>query len=140
MKFNFPPKTGSGIAKHLPQASAECLDLLVGMLQYDPELRFSARQALKHPYFKELRDAEKRARAAVAEVNSNPAATAAASSMHVDAPQGLMTSSSPTPDPHQQQHHIQTQSHHQDSDDLQDTSPIKAKDAKVCHAPLVVDL
>ena len=55
MKFNFPPKTGSGLAKLLPQASAECLDLVTGLLQYDPELRFSARQALKHAYFKDLR-------------------------------------------------------------------------------------
>jgi renal tumor antigen len=28
-------------------------------LDYDPDARFSARQALKHPYFKELRQAEK---------------------------------------------------------------------------------
>lgn len=65
-KFNFPAKTGGGIAKLLPQSSPECLDLLIGMLLYDPEARFSARQCVKHPYFKDLRDAEKRARALAA--------------------------------------------------------------------------
>jgi serine/threonine protein kinase len=32
-----------------------------GLMEYDPDARLSARQALKHPYFRELRDADKRA-------------------------------------------------------------------------------
>lgn len=42
-------------------ASTECLSLLEGLLEYDPDARLSARQALKHPHFRELRDADKRA-------------------------------------------------------------------------------
>lgn len=61
-KFSFDQKEGSGLARHLPKASSDCLSLMAGLLKYDPEERFSARQALKHPYFKDLRDADKRAR------------------------------------------------------------------------------
>jgi serine/threonine protein kinase len=55
MKYNFPMKSGSGLAKLLPHANSECMDLMLSLLQYDPDLRISARQALKHPYFKDLR-------------------------------------------------------------------------------------
>ncbi|XP_074651278.1 MAPK/MAK/MRK overlapping kinase-like isoform X2 [Tubulanus polymorphus] len=60
MNFNFPPKKGSGIEKHLPHASAECLELIYQLCSYDPDERISAKQALRHTYFKELRDVEKR--------------------------------------------------------------------------------
>ncbi|PRP76403.1 hypothetical protein PROFUN_15257 [Planoprotostelium fungivorum] len=62
MNFNFPPKVGTGIDKLLPNASADCLDLLKKLLAYNPDERLSSRTALKHPYFKDLREAEKRAR------------------------------------------------------------------------------
>jgi len=39
MKYSFPAKQGTGIARLLPHAPAECLDLLNGLLQYDPDLR-----------------------------------------------------------------------------------------------------
>jgi renal tumor antigen len=55
--FNFPPKEGSGIAKLLPHCSADCINLMERLLVYDPDDRMSARQALKHSYFKELRRA-----------------------------------------------------------------------------------
>eukprot|EP00048_Salpingoeca_helianthica_P022421 m.18113 g.18113 ORF g.18113 m.18113 type:complete len:415 (-) comp7298_c1_seq1:125-1369(-) len=60
MKFSFPNKQATGIARMLTHATPECLDLLNGLLNYDPELRLSARQAMRHSYFKELRDADKR--------------------------------------------------------------------------------
>lgn len=60
MKFSFPNKQATGLARMLTHASPECLDLLSGLLHYDPELRVSARQALRHSYFKDLRDADKR--------------------------------------------------------------------------------
>eukprot|EP00793_Prasinoderma_coloniale_P003161 PRCOL_00005796-RA len=60
MDFNFPPKEGSGIEKLIPHVSAECVDLIAKLLAYNPDDRLSARQALRHPYFKELRDADKR--------------------------------------------------------------------------------
>ena len=59
-KFNFPSKTGTGIPRLLTQATAECLELLNGLLQYDSDFRLSSRQALRQPYFKELRDVDKR--------------------------------------------------------------------------------
>lgn len=60
LTHTFEKKEGKGLQTYMPRASADCLSLLEGLLMYDPEKRFSARQALKHPYFKEQRDAEKR--------------------------------------------------------------------------------
>ena len=63
--FNFPRSEGSGIAPLIPHASPECIDLIVQLLQYDPDARMSARQALRHPYFRELREQDKRQQAAL---------------------------------------------------------------------------
>ncbi|GMH43764.1 hypothetical protein BSKO_11698 [Bryopsis sp. KO-2023] len=60
MDFNFPPNEGSGVAKLIPHVSQECIDLITKLLAYNPDERVSARQALRHPYFRELREAEKR--------------------------------------------------------------------------------
>ncbi len=81
MDLNFTPKEGSGIAKLLPHASPDCLNLLGNinfifafnlfmsiwiyinlekLLTYNPDERLTANQALKHPYFKDLREQEKR--------------------------------------------------------------------------------
>lgn len=66
MRVNFPDKQGKGLRKLLPSASDECVALLEGLLEYDPEARLSARHALKHPYFKELRAEDKRRAKAMA--------------------------------------------------------------------------
>ena len=55
MNFNFPSKKGSGIEKSLPHATQECIELIYQMCIYDPEERITAKQALRHPYFKDLR-------------------------------------------------------------------------------------
>ena len=55
MNFNFPAKKGTGIERMLPHASSECISLIYDMCSYDPDERISAKQALKHHYFKELR-------------------------------------------------------------------------------------
>jgi renal tumor antigen len=60
MDFNFAPKQGSGIEKLIPHCAQECVDLITKLLAYDPDDRLSARQALRHPYFREIREAEKR--------------------------------------------------------------------------------
>ncbi|XP_072031525.1 MAPK/MAK/MRK overlapping kinase-like [Amphiura filiformis] len=60
MNFNFPTKRGTGIEKLLPHASKESIELIYKLCTYDPDERISAKQALKEPYFKELRDADKR--------------------------------------------------------------------------------
>ncbi|MEW5304540.1 MAG: hypothetical protein WDW36_007145 [Sanguina aurantia] len=63
MDFNFPPKEGSGILKLIPHVAPDCSDLVTKLLAYNPDERLSARQALRHPYFRELREAEKRHKA-----------------------------------------------------------------------------
>eukprot|EP00198_Chlamydomonas_reinhardtii_P004251 XP_001693587.1 mitogen-activated protein kinase, long flagella protein 4 [Chlamydomonas reinhardtii] len=71
MDFNFPPKEGSGVAKLIPHVNPECVDLIVKLLMYNPDERLSARQALRHPYFRDLREAEKRQKALLAPDVSN---------------------------------------------------------------------
>eukprot|EP00792_Barthelona_sp_PAP020_P005926 TRINITY_DN2852_c0_g1_i1.p1 TRINITY_DN2852_c0_g1~~TRINITY_DN2852_c0_g1_i1.p1 ORF type:complete len:425 (-),score=85.06 TRINITY_DN2852_c0_g1_i1:35-1309(-) len=58
MSFDFPIKKGTGIKKLAPHLSDDALDLLTKMLAYVPGDRISARQALKHPFFRDLRNAE----------------------------------------------------------------------------------
>jgi renal tumor antigen len=57
--FNFPQYEATGIAKMIPHTSAECVDLIEKLIDYDPDTRLSARQALRHPWFRELREAVK---------------------------------------------------------------------------------
>ncbi len=58
MEFNFPTKKYQGIAKLAPHISAECQDLILKMLIYDENDRPTASQCLKHPYFRDLREAD----------------------------------------------------------------------------------
>lgn len=60
MDFNFPPQEGTGLEKMLSHVTPECIDLLYKLLAYKPDDRVSARQALRHVHFRELREAEKR--------------------------------------------------------------------------------
>ena len=55
MNFNFPQKKGTGLEKLMPHASQDSIDLIYQMCTYDPEERIAAKQALRHPYFKEFR-------------------------------------------------------------------------------------
>ncbi|OWZ21420.1 CMGC/RCK protein kinase [Phytophthora megakarya] len=56
--FNFPKEDGTNIAKLIPHASAAAIDLIHRMLAYDPSKRMNAREALRHEYFKEIRELE----------------------------------------------------------------------------------
>ncbi len=58
--INFHPRQGSGVGRLIPHASPEAIDLICKLIAYDPEKRISAKQALKHPYFKECRDRERK--------------------------------------------------------------------------------
>jgi len=49
--FAFPKQEGIGLAKLLPGASDNCLDLLQQTLAYDSSERITARKAMSHPYF-----------------------------------------------------------------------------------------
>lgn len=66
MDFDFPVKQGTGITKLLPHASPDALDLMIKLLTYNPDDRPSARQALRHPYFKEIRELDRKLRKAKA--------------------------------------------------------------------------
>lgn len=55
IECNFPQKQGIGIAKFLNHASAECQDIISKLLVYNPEERYSAKQAINHPYFRDLK-------------------------------------------------------------------------------------
>uniref|UniRef100_A0A7R9V655 Protein kinase domain-containing protein n=1 Tax=Chlamydomonas euryale TaxID=1486919 RepID=A0A7R9V655_9CHLO len=71
MDLNFPYREGTGIAALVPHISPEALDLIEKMIAYNADDRVSARQALKHPFFKELREADRaRQRAALSTVDS----------------------------------------------------------------------
>ncbi|XP_048339233.1 MAPK/MAK/MRK overlapping kinase isoform X1 [Sphaerodactylus townsendi] len=61
MSFDFPVRKGKGISPLMPNLSRKSLALMYGMLQYDPDDRIDAREALQHSYFRELRIAEKQA-------------------------------------------------------------------------------
>jgi renal tumor antigen len=56
MKLEFPAKKFVGIAKLIPHVSAEAQDLILKMLTYNADDRYTASQCIKHPYFKELRE------------------------------------------------------------------------------------
>ncbi|KAM3129476.1 hypothetical protein pb186bvf_018380 [Paramecium bursaria] len=58
MDINFPTKSGTGIDNLLPHASRDAIDLIKQMLIYDPEERITAKAALRHSYFKDLRETE----------------------------------------------------------------------------------
>lgn len=55
IEFNFPQKQGIGINKFLAHTSPDCQDLISKLLVYNPEERYSAKQALNHQYFKDLK-------------------------------------------------------------------------------------
>lgn len=56
--FNFPPRRGTGIARHLTHCSSDTVDLINQLCIYDPDHRISAVQALRHPYFDAIRNQE----------------------------------------------------------------------------------
>jgi len=58
MDLNFPEKKGTGIERLVPHADPEVVELIKKLIKYDPDERLLARQALKDPYFRDLRDAD----------------------------------------------------------------------------------
>ena len=58
MEFDFPQRKGSGILPMIPQYTDAC-DVITKLLIYNHNHRMSAAQALKHPYFKELREQDR---------------------------------------------------------------------------------
>lgn len=60
ISLDFPESKGMGIPQLIPHASPDCIDLIVKLLKYDAAERISARETMRHPYFKECREAEAR--------------------------------------------------------------------------------
>jgi len=61
ISFDFPPQKGIGIPQLIPHAAADGVDLMVKLLKYDAAERITAREALRHPYFRDIRETEQRA-------------------------------------------------------------------------------
>lgn len=70
ISFDFQPQKGVGIPGLVPHASADAIDLIVKLLKYDASERITAREAMRHPYFKDVREAEAK-QAAEAKIASN---------------------------------------------------------------------
>ena len=58
MEFDFPEKQGTGLNKLIPQYQDAC-DIISKLLIYNHNHRLSATQALKHPYFQDLREQDR---------------------------------------------------------------------------------
>eukprot|EP00796_Vickermania_ingenoplastis_P006178 gene6178-4456_t len=62
LAVEFPEREGTGLKKLVPHLSPEALDLMSWLLQYDEEKRCTTREALRHPFFREMREADHRLR------------------------------------------------------------------------------
>lgn len=59
ISLDFPPgQVGQGIAHLLTHAPPDAVDLMVKLLKYDASERITAREAIRHPFFKEIREFE----------------------------------------------------------------------------------
>ena len=58
ISFDFPFTKGVGVPNLLTHVSADTIDLVDKLLKYDWSERISAREAMRHPYFKDIRESE----------------------------------------------------------------------------------
>ena len=79
LDFNYPSLKPTGIAKLIPHAPPDSVDLMQKLLAYDPDDRISAKEALRHTWFADLvkteQNLKKRNRGANSrnKLNSSPA-------------------------------------------------------------------
>ena len=58
--ISYSKKIGIGIKRYLSHISDDAIDVISKMLIYDPDKRYTAKECLTHPYFKDLFEAEER--------------------------------------------------------------------------------
>jgi renal tumor antigen len=58
--LNFKHFEPRNLARLIPHAGSQCIDLINKMLAYDPDERISAKEVIRHPYFADLREQEKK--------------------------------------------------------------------------------
>ena len=51
LKYNFPQKDGCGIRSLISTSSDSCIDLINLLLRYDPDDRYTSKEALRHSFF-----------------------------------------------------------------------------------------
>lgn len=56
IEMDFPYKEGIGLGKLVPHLSDDALDLMSQLLEYDNDKRCSTKEALRHPFFKRIKD------------------------------------------------------------------------------------
>lgn len=54
----FPKWRPKSLAELVPGLDTQGLDLLCRLLEYDPNRRITAKAALEHPYFDDIREAQ----------------------------------------------------------------------------------
>jgi renal tumor antigen len=72
INFDFAAQKGVGIQQLVPHASPDSLDLMIRLLKYDASERITAREAMRHAYFKDVREAESRQQEAKQTFQSAP--------------------------------------------------------------------
>ena len=61
ISFEFPYQKGSGIPSLIPHASSDCIDLIIKLLKYEAADRITAKEAMRHPYFRDIKELERKA-------------------------------------------------------------------------------
>lgn len=56
----FPSQRGVGIRQLVPHATTDCVDLIVQLLKYDASERITAREAMRHPFFKDMKEPDRK--------------------------------------------------------------------------------
>jgi len=78
-KGGYPLYAPQKLSKHVRKLSKHALNLLESLLQYDPQKRISAEEALHHPYFREGKEPEKAPKKPQQQQQQQQSAAAAAS-------------------------------------------------------------
>jgi renal tumor antigen len=92
INFDFPAQKGIGIPQLIPHASPDAIDLMVKLLKYDAAERITAREAMRHAFFKEVRETEQKQQneaKMLAQANTMPASSNASVSNASQAPSSI---------------------------------------------------